>query len=246
MAKEFTQRALELDDEIADAHSTLGQIHVASDWDWTSAEREFRRALELNPASGKIDMQYGWYLVAMGRREDALSEMLTARDLDPFYTDSVGQVLHRMGRYEDAILHLETAFALRPGSLVGRPGLIDSYARVGRNDEALSAIEQHHSLRGDDPQTLAAATTAFESGGLEGYYDWLSEQPRVGTRRRARMSGALERTDETLGFLEQMYREHVPPYDFLGDHHFDFLHDDPRFRDILRGMNLPMPEDVER
>ena len=82
-AKAAAMRALELDETLAEAHSSLGRVFAAYDWDWTSAEKEFKRAIDLNPRYATAHQWYGGYLEAMGRHNEAIAERKRALELEP-------------------------------------------------------------------------------------------------------------------------------------------------------------------
>src|SRR5512139_64538 len=121
-AKSAALEALRLDDTIADAHSALGTVLGSGEFDWHGAEREFNRALELNPSSAAIRYSYAWcyamwFLYPLGRVEQALTEMRRALELDPldpFYNSLVGYLLHSSGQFEPAVAQLQHAVDLDP------------------------------------------------------------------------------------------------------------------------------------
>jgi Tfp pilus assembly protein PilF len=82
-AKAAAIRALQLDETLAEAHASLGRVFAAYDWDWTSAEKEYKRAIELNPRYAVAHQWYGGYLSAMGRGNEAILEKKQAVDLEP-------------------------------------------------------------------------------------------------------------------------------------------------------------------
>lgn len=92
-AKAAAMKALELDDTLAESHVSLGHARWQFDWDWSAAEKEFRRAIELNPGSAEAHYGYGRYLTSMGRDEEAIAEMKRARDLDRLSLRVYGGVL---------------------------------------------------------------------------------------------------------------------------------------------------------
>ena len=82
-ARDEATRALQIDDGLADAHCSLGNVAAWYDWDWSKAETEFKRAIELDPNSARNHQYYGWYLVTLGRYDEGISECERARSLDP-------------------------------------------------------------------------------------------------------------------------------------------------------------------
>ena len=87
-AKEAVTKALEIDDTLAEAHTSLGYIRHAYDWDWSGADREFKRAIELNPSSGRVHQGYAHYLYKVGRFDEAIAEIKRALELEPVSSTS--------------------------------------------------------------------------------------------------------------------------------------------------------------
>jgi TolB-like protein/Tfp pilus assembly protein PilF len=247
LVKELAQKAIELDESLTHAHAVLGFAYMSLDWDWPAAERECRRALELDPSSGTAHHAYAWYLFALGRREEAIAEMLRAVELDPLepeYAVQVGQILSYIGRHDEAVQHFETTLELAPDHSYARGFLAMSNAQMGRNAKAAAILEEFLRSVGFDEEIVAADKQVLETGGYEGYLEWQLELRGISTFARARHFAELDREDEALAALEQAHQERAPdlPYFLLGWPPFDPLHDEPRFQDLLRRMNLPVPE----
>jgi tetratricopeptide (TPR) repeat protein len=247
LAKELAQKAVEYDDSLAYAHAVLGMAYLSLDWDRSSAEKECRRALELDPSSAAAHWAWAWHLFALGSREEAVAEMLRALELDPLEPEFpliVGFFLNAAGRYDEAVPHYERALELAPDHVWTLWFQALNWARMGRNAEAASSLEESMRSMGYDEEDVAADTQVLETGGYEGYLGWLLELPTLPSLGRARILAELNRGDEALAALEEAYREQVPqlPYYLLGMYSFDPLHDEPRFQDLARRMNLPIPE----
>jgi len=251
LGKELAQKAIEHDDSLPYAHAVLALAHMTLDWDWPAAERECLRALELDPSSAAAHHVYAWHLFALGRREEAISEMLRAEELDPLepeYSYNVGRFLKHIGRHEEAVQHFETTLELAPDHVNARGHLAMSYAQMGKDAEARTSLEEWLRLEGFDEEVVADNTRALETGGYQGYLEWLLGVPELTALGRARYLAELNRGDEALAALEEAYRQRDPsmPYFLLGSPDFDPLHDEPRFQDLLRRMNLPLPESGAR
>ena len=114
---EAARKALELDPDLVEAHVELGTAHLFYDFDWPAAEREFRRAMELNPNYASAHEYYAWYLIDMGRSAESLAEIRKAEQLDPLSAEIVylaGWFLHYSGRYADAVTETDKCLELDP------------------------------------------------------------------------------------------------------------------------------------
>ena len=144
-ARREARRAIELDETLAEAHTSLGWVTFIYDWDWAGAEREFSRAIQLNPRYATARQWYSWLLVAMGRFEEALAEARTAAELDPASVSirrSLGWLHYYAGQHELALESLKRALAMDPTAeethrLIGLVCL-----RQGRYDEAEAAFRE--------------------------------------------------------------------------------------------------------
>ena len=144
-ARAMAERALELDDSLAEAHTSLAWVKFIYDWDWEGAERQFRRAIELNPRYATARQWAAWPLLATGRDDEALAEAQMASDLDPASVSvrrSLGWLLYYLGRYEDALGHLRRALEMNPTSeeTLRIMGLV--LIQLGRFGEAGTAVRQ--------------------------------------------------------------------------------------------------------
>jgi tetratricopeptide (TPR) repeat protein len=163
-AKASAVKALALDENLAEAHSALGTVAWAHDWDWADAEREYRRALELNAHSPAVHGYYAFYLVSMGRSEEAIAEIQRAVELDPVslsMTQEVGFIYLAAHRYDDAILWFNRSLELDSRGLFARALLAASYAMKGDRGEVVTECKQiPPELLGPGEQ-LASAYTGF-------------------------------------------------------------------------------------
>jgi len=162
-AKMYARKALELDDTLAEAHNSLAWVLFIYDWDWEGADREFRRAIELNPRYGTAHGWYGFLLASQGRLDEALVEGHTAQELDPVSVSlrrSLGYLYFYARRYEQANYHLTRAIAMNPTSEENYrvQGLILSLD--GQHDEAERVLREGIQLSGEGT-TYTKATLAY-------------------------------------------------------------------------------------
>ena len=222
-AKTAALRALQLDSTLAEAHASLGVIHWRSDWDWAAAEREFRRALALNPNAAEAEHWYALFLATRGRQEEAIAAMRRAAALDPLsllVSVNTGWVLY-LGRQYDAAIRQETStLRLWPsfGPVHYHLGL--AYEQLNRHAEAIAELERARALSGDLPYLLASLGHAYAVAGrgddarrllrtLEGTPDLAPSLAALiytglgdNTRALDRLEQAVEQRDAYLAFLQ--------------------------------------------
>jgi TolB-like protein/DNA-binding winged helix-turn-helix (wHTH) protein len=237
-------RAIELDETLAEAHTSLGVIHLLFDWDWPAAERELRRALELRPSYADAHSWYGYYLVAMGRPAEAIEQVTATEALDPL---SVATQLHASWVYylarrpEEAMAHVRRALALDPHPAIGHGAIWVAYAPVPEFLKG-ARIEQHSS----SPLVLASLAGAAAVSGDHGEaerllreIDQLSTTHHVCWYEVATVYAALHKADEAFRYLERSVAEHsmcLP--DLRMDPRFDPIRADPRFAALLGRLQL--------
>jgi tetratricopeptide (TPR) repeat protein len=244
-AKAAAARALELDDTLAEAHTSLGTIRFRFDWNWQEAEREFKRALELNPSYSRAHHDYAWFLVAMERFDEAIAEMKRAQELDPLSplaNSDVGWVYLRARRYDDAIKQIERTLELEPDFGSAQACLERAYRMKGMYKEALDVARKEMIRRGAGNEELAALdpTDAIKSmRSLER----LRLKKRTETAKGRNVSpyslaalyAELDEKDASFEWLERAFRERDSDLASLKvDPAFDSLHSDARFFNLLR------------
>jgi tetratricopeptide (TPR) repeat protein len=240
-------RAVQLDDQLGDAHASLAFISVQS-WDWVTAEREFQRALQLNPGNAMARMFYAQFLAALGRNEEALREGRRSRELDPLslpLQTTYASVLIGAGRYDDAIALCQETLRMNPGFFWAHEHLWRAYAQKGRFAEALAEVRTAFSAQGD-----AEVVNAFERGQRQaGYAGAMREAAetlaaRAGKRyvmsfRVALMYAQAGEKTAAIDWLERAYEQHGAMLEYIRiSPEFLELRPDPRFQDLLRRLNL--------
>ena len=143
-AREAAERALALDETLAEAHASLGYVKLRFDWEWEVAEREFRAALSLNPGHVQSRQWYGMFLASRGRSEEAMRELTRARELDPLspsVQSSIGRVLHFEGRYDEAVAAFTTILQTDPSFAPSRMDLSLSLMAKGELDRAMVELD---------------------------------------------------------------------------------------------------------
>jgi eukaryotic-like serine/threonine-protein kinase len=160
-------RALQIDPYSAEAHAALGYVwHY--EWRWADAERELRRAVELNPSYSLARIWYANLLMSRSRMKEAIEQVLAARDLDPFsliVNTNVGWVLDRAGRHDDAVAQLRQTIAMDSDYVQGRWRLASALMSAGRFTEALEHVRRVVVLTDSSPAALAAVATIYGRAG---------------------------------------------------------------------------------
>ena len=150
-ARAFAQKAIALDESLAEAHAALAYMKFRIDWDWAGAEADFKRALELKPGYARAHEWYALYLAIQRRLPAALGEMQLAWRLDPLspsVSTGVGRILHFQRRFDEAVRQFEKTLALDPAYAEAYFSLGITYGQMGRHDDAIKALESAIRLSG--------------------------------------------------------------------------------------------------
>jgi DNA-binding winged helix-turn-helix (wHTH) protein/Flp pilus assembly protein TadD len=248
-ARTAALRALEINPKLAEAHAALALIVQNHDWDWKTSEKEFRRAIELNPDYATAHHWYAEHLMWLGRFDEALSESNRARQIDPLSliiaTDH-GAILYYSRQYDRAIEHLRTVLRKDPNFPRGGFLLIYSYVQQGMFAQALAQPEQLHRLYGEGPAYwMALAYIYGRAGQLERArreaekLEKLSRREQVNPVTMLWAHLGVGDKEEALADLEKAYSEHFGILTTLKvEPAFDPLRSDPRFQELLRRVGL--------
>jgi TolB-like protein/tetratricopeptide (TPR) repeat protein len=255
-ARAAAQRALAIDDTLAEAHVSLAMVRKEYDWDWTGAGREYERALELNPNYAIAHQWYGEYLAATGRHPEAIASLKRGIDLDPLSL-IIHATLGRHGyyfarQYDRAIAQLQKTLDMDDGFWVARLWLGWTYAVTGRLSEALTELETARRLDNNLEIVMALGYAYGRAGRLAEARQLLDELRQLsGTRYVSPMLGALIATGmgehgQAIGWLEQCYADRAQMMSELkAEPAFDPLRGDPRFTDLLRRVGLEIADSSE-
>jgi serine/threonine protein kinase/Tfp pilus assembly protein PilF len=248
-AKVEARKAIELDETLAEAHTSLGWVTFIYDWDWVGAEREFNRAIQLNPRYSTARQWHAWYLVAMGRFEEALAEGRAAIDLDPASVSirrSLGWLQYYARQDEAALDNLRRALAMDPTAEETHRLLGLVYLEQGKQDEAAASFKEAIALSQHKALAFAGlGQVAARRGRLDEARAVLKEiQRRAGTRyvspvALTKLHAAMGDADAAFDGLEQAYRERRGWLAYLKiEPTLDPLRPDPRFQPLLERMRL--------
>ena len=250
LAREAALKALQLDDSLGDAHAALAQVKFLGDWDWAGAEKEFRRAIELNPGDTLAHHMYSHFLLAMGRNDQSLKESELYLRLDPLSAAANHHLAwHYLaaGRYDQAIQQDLKALQMDPNYVESIHGLGEAYRHNGMGREALAQYEKEMTLSGASPGWIKSLRAAYEAEGWKGYWQKsLDRDLEHSHREYVAMYGIADEYalvgDKAQAFrcLEKAYANHEGYLSWIKtEHDFDILHSHPRYADLLRRMGLP-------
>ncbi len=249
-SEEAARRAMELDDSLVEPHVEQGFNYTCYAYDWAAAEREFQRALSLNPNYAAAHEFYSWYLISVGRSEKAVQEGQRAVELDPLSAEIhsiLGLVLYYSRRYDRAAVELHKTLELDPNYWIGYFFLGQVYAQQGKFDDAIAAQRKASESFGSAvswPLAEIARDYALEGKlpeARQAIRDFLTRTRQIhGTPYGlVAVYAALGDKDQAFAQLEQALAQRSEFMDFLKvDPELDSLHSDPRFQNLLARMNL--------
>ncbi|MEP6688843.1 MAG: protein kinase [Gemmatimonadales bacterium] len=248
-AKGMALKALEMDDSLAEAHTSLAYARWLGDLDWSGAERGFKRALELKSSYVMAHEWYAEYLAALGRHDEAVVEIKRAQQLDPLAVPvnrAVGWVLYFGRRYDQAQEELKKALAMDPDFLGARLVLWWVYVAMGEHQKAIADIRRESERPGLRTvkklmlaYALAAAGEREEASGLLWELETkLAEEPRLALLS-ALLFTALDDRDRAFEKLEQAFHQREPGLLFLKVAPWlDPLRSDPRYAALVERLGL--------
>ena len=243
-AKAAALRAVELDETLAEAHSVLAQIHLYTDWDWAGAEREFQRALALNPTLSEAHAHYAWYLNLFGRQEEAQSEMRRAVAVDPLaplWTAWIGDLHWAVGEYDRAIEQFKSALELDPNFPWAFYMLGTVYAETGLYKEATEAHQKAVAANPDWKWALARtyvlAGRRNEAEQLIAEYEKEAKADPLGLAAVYTSLGDREKAFQWLQGAYKARHPFMPWIKFVS--YLKPLRSDPRLEDLARRAGLP-------
>ncbi len=247
-ARTAALKALELDESLAEAHSALGTIKEDYDWDWTGAEEQYNRAIELNPGNSAARAFYSNLLLEEGRLPEALSEARTAQQLDPLSVltnDNLSAVLYFSGEYDQCIDQCRRTLELDPMSHQAHRHLGQAYAQKQLNAEAIRELQKAIDLSHGSDEALAELGYVFAVSDSKDKARRILQQlmhpvdGHVSQYRLAIVYMGLRENDKALKSLENAVRDRSPGVVHLKvSPPFLELRSNLRFQQLLRDMGL--------
>lgn len=249
-AKEAALRAVEIDENLAEAHSSLGLVNVYYDHDWIGAESEFRKAIKLNPDLVSSHQRYGSYLTFMGRFEESIRHYETALDLDPFSLQinmNLATTYFLRGEYERSINHLAKTIELEPNYMPTHFLLGCAYIQQNRLTEAIAEFQFIYKLNEEAWMALgfmgyahALADQRAEAETLLNILQEISLRKYVSPYSMLVIHLALGPEERVFELLEQLYEERNDWLVWLRvSPELKSLRNDPRFKNLLRRIGFP-------
>jgi serine/threonine protein kinase/Flp pilus assembly protein TadD len=243
-------QALELDDTLGEAHSTLGFCRLLFDWDFAAAEREYKRAIELSPNYANAHDGYSFYLKATGQHEAAIKACERAQALDPlsmFATLSLGWAYYFARDYDRALMQARKVLDMDANFGFAHWHAGKTYLQKGMFAEAVASLRQALNLIGGTPPFIAFLGHAYARAGkhrearqMLTQLQRLSHKQYVSSYFLAIIHLGLGEMDETFAWLEQAYEERSGFLAFLGvEPMLDELRGDARFANLLQRVGLP-------
>ena len=233
------------------AHEMLARIHHTYDWDWTQAERGFRRALELNPSNTGAHMGYANFMLSFLRHEDAIEQAREAARLEPLSPVSrtvlARDMLSSAGLYDEAIREITTVVDINPNLPTSWRVLGDVSYLAGRYEQAADAFLRHIELSGASARTVEQASCARELEGARGVLEVIAEKASETSRRKyvdpwllVELYGLLGERDRVFQWLERTFEDRNRRIvELRSEPALACIRGDPRCDDLCRRIGIP-------
>ena len=249
--KEAAKRALAIDESDAMAHLAIAIVAHWYDWNWTVAETEFKRTIELNPNSSEAHWYYAWFLASMRRNDQAIAEVKRSQQIDPlsaFPTAGVGVLYLFTRQWDPAIAQLRRAIAIDPTFWFSYSFLGRAYEQKGKLPEAIAQFQRALELEKENAEIWSGLGNAYAVSGNAGdarkvldHLKELSVHNWVAPYNLAVIYAGLGEKDQAFALLERACadRSYYMPSFLMMDERLDNLHSDPRLNDLRRRVGLP-------
>ena len=249
IARAAIERSLEIDDQIAEAHTSLAFLRTFSGWNWDGAEQSYRKAIALNPGYATAHQWYAEFLVTQARFDEAIETARRAHSVDPLafiIGTTVGDTLFFARRFDEAIAQLRATIDMEPRFVPAHNDLGRVLVQTGHPDEAITEFQTALKLAGGEPKTSAGLAHAFAVAGraAEARPILANLEARVDTglvsfHGIAVIHLALGETEAAFTWLERAYRERDRALVWAKVHpRLDAMRPDPRFQSVLERMGL--------
>lgn len=250
-AEVAARKALRLDSTLAEAHTTLAWSKAFFHWDWQGAEREFKRAIELNPGYANAHHWYALFLTIMGRHREAIAEDRRAQSLNPLSliisADMAMEALGPAGLYDQEMEQCRKTLEMDASFPLAHACLSEGYMHVGMYPEAVTEMLKAIDLSGGSAVWVSALAQIHALAGRRDEAVKILNELKTRSRREyvspnlfAYIYASLGENDQAFAYIEKAYEEHT---DLVGGlkvgRELDPLRSDPRYQDLVRRMNFP-------
>jgi TolB-like protein/DNA-binding winged helix-turn-helix (wHTH) protein/Flp pilus assembly protein TadD len=246
-AKAAAIKALELDSALGEAHNSLAFCLDGFEWNFDSAGKEFRRAIELNPGYATAHHWYAWHLSLLGRYDEAIAEMRKAENLDPLsliINADLAELLVLAHSYDESILQSRKAIEMDANFALSHNQLGQAYLQKQMYKPAIAELEKSVQLSGGSPICIANLARAYAESGKRSEAEKLLGDLKKRSHPNASLASeiamiyaALGNRDEAINWLEKGYKERFNPGVLLRPG-FDSLRSDARFEELARRVGL--------
>jgi TolB-like protein/DNA-binding winged helix-turn-helix (wHTH) protein/Flp pilus assembly protein TadD len=254
-AKAAATKALALDDNLSEAHTSLAFIQDLYDWDWASAEKEYKRARALNPSYATAHHWYAWHLIVVGRNDEGIAELKKAESLDPLsliISADLADALCIAHRYDESVQQSQKTIEMDPHFAVAHYQLGQALEQKHRYDEAIAEFRRAIELSGGNTTFESTLASAYALSGRKGeatkIVKDLESRQSQGSSTDASIAlvyVGLGDNDRAMSWLNRAYQARFNP-SILMRPVFDPLRSDPRFQDLLHRIGLPSHDTVIR
>jgi serine/threonine-protein kinase len=242
-ARTAAMRAMSLDDNLAESHNAMGFIYAVADFDYAAAEREYKRAIALDPNYTTAHHNLGVMLTRTGRAEEGMTELRRALDIEPFsivVNRLYGECLIFLRRYDEGLAQLKRTAELDPTFPTTHFALAGAYRLMGKHAESVESLAKYHEMF-ERPETAALVRSSFAAGGWQGFLREMTSKPRDGVSPY--MTGVffleLGEKEKALAAFENAFENREYQLRFIKlDPSVDALRSDPRFKELARRMRL--------
>lgn len=243
-------KALELDDSLAEAHLSLANMKFYYEWNWSEAEKEYKRAIELNPNYAHALHMYAFYLISLRKFDEAITVAKRSTELEPLSSlmnSGLGATYYYAGRYDEAMAQYQKTLAFDPTFSIAHEMLAEIYERTGREDEAVEEYLKANPHWIGSKEIADALKTAAAQSSVHGLWrKWLefavdkSKIPTISFFYIAATYAYLGETESAFEWLEKAFEEREGFLVHLKtDPHFNKLQTDVRFQDLVRRIGIP-------
>jgi len=249
-ARRAADKAISLNDSLSSAHLALAEVRLYDDWDFPGADKEFNRAIELDPSYAQAHQWYAEYLSLMSRHEEAIREIIEAKQFDPqsmIIYHQAGQIFRDARRYDEALQHYQKALEMQPGFGPTYSEMAILYEREGKLDDMLEMMRRSHAYwdPGIEAGDFQQVVEAYKHAGSAGYYrariEYEKKYPGHLYFRALNYALAGDKEQALHWLQKSLDAKEIQILGIRNDPGLDSLRGDPRFEAIVRSVGFTEP-----